>query len=125
MTSREIVRRPDVLDGRWHFDGTTVAVAAVRSDHASADIGPNDTYLYSDLTGAEIADALDFVFPILRESWMDVHYASVMIHCECGEDTPRATTWPDALRIECPCGRIWLVEIIHRLVTQQTTVEAD
>jgi uncharacterized protein (DUF433 family) len=118
MTAREIVHDPNVMGGRWHFSGTGVAIAAVRQDHKS--LSERDgSYRYMNLTDEEIARALAFDFPAVRSSELDVQYASVTMHCVCGEDTPHATTWPGEIQVECPCGRVWLVTVNFRLLEQQ------
>jgi hypothetical protein len=76
-------------------------------------------YRYLDLTGAEIADALTIDLPVTREPWMDTLYAAVNMHCECGEDTHEAMTWPTQRELECICGRIWIIEVTFRLGSQR------
>ena len=124
MTSREIVRHPEILDGRWHFDGTSIAVAAVRIDHALDGAEHDGSYRFMSLTNDEIENALAFDFPAIRISKMDMLYGSVLMHCECGEDTPQATTWPIESHVVCACGRTWLVEVTFRLLVQQTAMQA-
>jgi uncharacterized protein (DUF433 family) len=125
MNTRKIIRHPDVLDGRWHFDGTTIAVASVRLDHANGGAEHDGSYRFMDLTEDEIGSALAFTFPAIRESSMDTLYASVVMHCECGEDTSQAMTWPTESHLQCQCGRTWLVEVTFRLLVQSHQDAAD
>jgi uncharacterized protein (DUF433 family) len=125
MSSRTIVRDPSILDGRWHFDGTTIAVATVRLDHANGGAERDGSYRFMDLTDDEIENALAFDFPSIRESSMDTLYASVVMHCECGEDTSQAMTWPTESQLLCQCGRTWLIEVTFRLLAQSQREAAD
>ena len=125
MTARTIVSNPDILGGRWHFEGTSIPVAAVRTDYAQGGADLTSSYHFMDLTNDEIQNALAFNFPAIRESLMETLYASVLMHCECGEDTPQATTWPTETQVDCACGRTWLVEVTFRLLAQHTTMQAD
>jgi hypothetical protein len=36
------------------------------------------------------------------------------VHCECGEETSVAESWPDG-QVECICGRVWDVIVTARL----------
>jgi uncharacterized protein (DUF433 family) len=125
MTPRDIIRDPEILGGRWHFDGTTIAVAAVRTDHAHGGAELDGSYRFMGLSKAEIGNALAFDFPAIRVSRMETLYASVIMHCECGEDTPQATTWPTESHVECACGRVWLAEVTFRLLAQRLVQAAD
>ena len=125
MPARDIIRHPDILGGRWHFNGTSVAVAAVRIDHGKDRAEQDGSYRFMHLTDEEIASALAFDFPAIREAQMDMLYASVLMHCECGEDTPQAMTWPTEKSVGCPCGRTWLVEVTYRLLAQRMSEPAD
>ena len=126
MTARDIVRDPNLLGGRWHFGGTNIAVAALRLDHRHNHLTNHASYRFMNLSMDEIASALTFDFPAIRESVLDVQYASVLMHCECGEQTSHATTWPDQIEFDCACGRTWLVEVTFRLLAQHLeTASAD
>ena len=125
MTARDIIRDPDILGGRWHFNGTSIPVAAVPTDHAHGSAELDGSYRFMQLTDDEIANALAFDFPAIRESRMETQYASVLMHCECGENTPKATTWPTETQVDCACGRTWVVEMTFRLLAKHTTMQAD
>jgi hypothetical protein len=106
------VRKSDVLDGRWHFESTTIGVADVVADYmASRDGFSSETYVYAGLSQDEIAAALEFKFPATRETTVQVEYASLTVHCECGEDTPATGVWPMVAEVECPCRRRWRITI--------------
>jgi uncharacterized protein (DUF433 family) len=112
MSARPIVRKSDVLDGRWHFESTTIGVADVVADYmASRDGFSSETYVYAGLSQDEIAAALEFKFPATRETTVQVEYASLTVHCECGEDTPATGVWPMVAEVECPCRRRWRITI--------------
>ena len=117
--AREIVRNADILDGRWHFAGTNVAVAAVRRDHHLGAAEVKDTYRFMQLSDEEIANALAFDFPEIREAGLDVQYASLIMRCVCGEDTPHTGTAEEEVQVPCQCGRTWLVTVTFKLLSQQ------
>ena len=109
---RAIVRDPAILDGRWHFEGTTTAVADVRADYyAARDDHPTTPYHYAGLSAAEVVAALDFEFPNVRETTVEVEYASLTVHCTCGEDTSSTGIWPIAAVVPCPCRRTWRITV--------------
>jgi uncharacterized protein (DUF433 family) len=115
MTSRPIVRTPEVLSGRWRIDGTDIAVAAIREDIG---LGLKElTRLYQDanLTNEEIQAALGFRFPPVRDVIVEHFLTSLTVHCECGEDTPHAAIGEE-VQVKCVCGRIWRISLnIERL----------
>lgn len=109
---RPIIHDPAVLDGRWHFAGTLIAVAEVRSDYYSArDDGDPHPYHYAGLTDKEVAAALSFQFPNMRDTTVEVEYASLTVHCTCGESTPATGVWPMISVVECPCRRRWRITV--------------
>jgi uncharacterized protein (DUF433 family) len=115
MTARAIVRDADVLSGRWHFEGTTIPIAAIVSDHQFGRTEVMEQYHFMHLTDEEITNALLFEFPAVREPMAFVEYASITMECACGEDTRKAATTPAIESIECPCRRTWTVAIEPRL----------
>lgn len=77
MTARIIVRDDDNLSGRWHFEGTTIPIAVIVSDH---DFGHDELkvlYRFMHLTDEEIMAGLAFEFPVVRGPIAFVEYASI------------------------------------------------
>jgi uncharacterized protein (DUF433 family) len=107
---REIVRDPTVLDGRWHFAGTEIPIANVRSDYTHCPPDEQADYHFPNLSAEEVAAALAFAFPAIRSTEVEIQYASVAVHCECGETTAQATAWPSII-VDCVCGREWRLSI--------------
>jgi hypothetical protein len=79
------------------------------SAYALGVIEPNGAYRFMHLSDEEVANVL--AFPAIRESSMDMDYASVVIHHECGEVTTKATTW--------------LIEVTFRLLAQPSFQTVD
>jgi hypothetical protein len=118
--NRAIVRHGDILGGRWRLEGTSVPIALIRSD---AQLGQAETlrqYRFMELTAAELSDVLAFAFPEVRGSRLMVNYASVTIHCVCGEDTPGTSVGPRMSDVHCICGRVWQLETVQHLVNGET-----
>jgi uncharacterized protein (DUF433 family) len=124
MKERPIVRDPDILSGRWRIDGTQITVAAIREDRELGIPEIRRHYRGAYLTEAEIRAALNFEFPPVREPGVDIYLSSVTVRCECGEDTPLATTGPD-MRIECVCGRQWRVSLSVNRSPAPSDVQRD
>ena len=112
MTARAIVQHPELLDGRWHFENTSVAVADVVRDYeaASADSVP-EMYRFAGLTDEEIQAALSFAFPAVMDVAVTLEYGSVTVACVCGEHTQKTGVWPLVAEVECPCRRTWRVMV--------------
>jgi uncharacterized protein (DUF433 family) len=108
---RSIVRDGNVLSGRWRFDGTTIPIAAIRSDFQFGREETKAQYKFMELTDAEIDAVMDFSFPDIRERGLVVDYASLTMQCVCGEDTHKAMIAPMQELIHCICGREWLITI--------------
>ena len=68
MTAREIVRHPEILDGRWHFESTSIAVADVVRDYKASDTKLAGSYRFAGLSDQEVQVALLFAFPAVRGS---------------------------------------------------------
>ena len=115
MSLRSIIRDPNILDGRWHFEGSTIPVGAVRIDRA-AYIGPAHDYVYLDLNTEEIASALSFSFPFVRDLGVQMVYAGFTLLCECGEDTHQTMSGFETVHIRCLCGREWTVQLLANKV---------
>lgn len=111
MNSRAIVRHPEMLDGRWHFEGTSIAAADVRRDYTANGPTLPGSYRFAGLTAEEIEAALAFAFPSVRAVEVSLEYGSVMIACVCGEHTQKTGVWPLIAEVECPCRRIWRVTV--------------
>ena len=115
--SRAIIRSDDILGGRWRLEGTTVPIALIRID---ARYGERDTlaqYRFIGLTAEELATVLAFEFPDVRRAQLTVDYASVTVHCVCGEDTPEIGVSTANTEVHCVCGRKWRLETTQQLVT--------
>jgi hypothetical protein len=76
-------------------------------------------YQFMQLTAAELGDVLAFVFPAVRPETLSVNYASVTMHCLCGEDTPNTTVGLPIDDVYCICGRVWHLETTHQLLDGQ------
>lgn len=115
MTARTIVRDGALLSGRWHFEGTTIPIAAIRSDHHFGHSELKAQYRFMNLSDDEISAALKFTFPVIRPPLAVVDYASITMSCVCGEDTHKAATGPEVQTIECPCRRTWSIDLTPEL----------
>jgi uncharacterized protein (DUF433 family) len=111
MSIRSIVRHPAVLGGRWCFADTSIAVAEVRMDYLSVKGRNPKRYRYFGLSSEEIAAALAFEFPVIRETSIQLLYAGLVIGWECGEDTPGTVVGSNPTDISCICGREWTVAL--------------
>jgi uncharacterized protein (DUF433 family) len=111
MAARTIVRHPEVLEGRWHFDGTGILVAEVVRSYWSGFAGTGEEFRFCDLSGAELAAALAFDFPPVREASVELRPALIQANCVCGESTTIVTTGDNEAEIVCPCGRAWNVHL--------------
>ncbi|HET7056643.1 MAG TPA: hypothetical protein VFI12_09275, partial [Thermomicrobiales bacterium] len=109
--------------GRWRFEGTTIPIAAIRSDLRYGRTATKAQYRFMDLTDDEIDAALAFEYPAVRPSSLDVEYASVIVQCVCGEDTSVTSLAPRAEVVECICGRTWRIVInseqIRRIAAEE------
>ena len=63
------------------------------------------------LTSAEIAAALAFKFPAIRQMRLETSLVDVTIHCECGDHTRVIASETDNVDITCICGRTWVVPL--------------
>jgi uncharacterized protein (DUF433 family) len=122
--ARAIVRDEEVLSGRWRFEGTTIPIAAIRSDLRYGRAATKAQYRFMHLTDDEISAALAFEYPAVRPSGLDVEYASVIMQCVCGEDTPLTSLTPRSELVECICGRTWRI-VIRSEQIQRIASDAD
>jgi hypothetical protein len=106
--ARLITHDPALLSGRWHLAGSQIAVAEVRLDHA-AWRGRPEHYRYPGVSADELAECLDFTFPPIRESTLELLSGVVIVSCACGEDTP--AIGPLNAPITCVCGRRWRLDL--------------
>lgn len=111
MTRRAIIRHPRLLSGRWHFEGTTIPIATLLADFQYGKEEALEQYQFMELTAEEIEAAIAFAFPAVREASVGVHYAALVLSCECGEDVHSTAAWPNVERIRCLCGRRWRVPL--------------
>lgn len=115
MTARDIVRDPNILSGRWRFDGTSIAIADVLNDHG-ADLEDAETkYRFAGLNDEDIQAAMTFVFPDVRTTQVNLEYAAVVVSCACGEDTYKSGLTPAVSIVECACRRTWKITVEHLL----------
>jgi len=110
MRSRPIVRDADLLAGRWRFEGTQTAVAEVCLQPAAGGEGGRQ-HQFAGLTNEDIGSALEFAFPAIRQTDIAVEYASIVVACECGEDTHKVAVWPVDQTIDCVCRRRWRISV--------------
>jgi uncharacterized protein (DUF433 family) len=106
---RAIVRTPEILSGRWSFAGTNIAVADVRQAYAADPESSIRTFRRLGLTRDDIHAAFTFPFPDVRPLSISQDYASVTIHCVCGEDTPALIQDLTGAFVHCTCGRHWRI----------------
>ena len=125
MTARDIVRDADILSGRWHFEGTTIPIAAIISDHDYGHDELKDQYRFMNLSDEEIKAAMAFEFPEVRDPVAYLEYASVTMECVCGEETRKAATSPEVETVECPCRRTWHLVITPELRSYHPRGRAD
>lgn len=111
MTARAIVRHPEILGGRWHFESTSIAVADVVLDYEAGRSGALESYRFAGLSDEEIEAALAFEFPAVRDVDVSLEYGSVRVECVCGEHTQKSGVWPLIAEVECPCRRTWRVTV--------------
>ena len=108
-TPRAIIRDDDILSGRWHFDGTTIPIGAMRL-HRKAYVGPEHEYAYLDLTSDEISAGLAFDFPSIRELGLQMVYAGFTLLRECGEETHQAMSGFEQVEVEAvSASPRWLI----------------
>ena len=111
MTAREIVRDPNVLSGRWRFEGTSVAVADVLTDAGASREHAEKKYRYAGLSDEEIQAAMTFVFPDVRTTEVNLEYAAVVVNCACGEDTYKSGLSEMVSIVDCACRRRWRITV--------------
>lgn len=111
MTPRAILRDPNILFGRWRFDGTSIAVAEVRAAYHADPQSALAAFHRQGLTREDIDSALAFSFPDVRSLSVSQDYASVTVHCVCGEDSSATLQHPTGAIVKCPCGRRWRMDL--------------
>ena len=111
MAPRAIVRDPEILGGRWRFEGTSIPIAAIRADYLASRDELRQTYEFAGLTDEDIEAALTFEFPDIRGVEVLMEYAAITVNCSCGEDTPHSATWPLNETVTCLCGRKWRITV--------------
>ena len=110
--STKIVRDPAILSGRWRLEGTMIPIADIRNDFYRFHDGPAETYRFGSLSAEQVAAALSFPFPALREATVALTPTAVIVHCACGESTEQFSTgWPET-EVDCVCGRCWCVRLV-------------
>lgn len=106
--ARAIIRDAAILGGRWHLAGSQIAIAEIRLDHAAR--GADVNYVYPDVTADELAAALAWDFPPIRDAAFSLLTGVAVIACVCGEDTTVAGMLEEPVR--CVCGRSWHLRIL-------------
>jgi len=108
---REIVRDPDIFDGRWRIDGTLVFVADLQRDFLLKQNEIRDPYKGMGLTDDEINAALIFMFPAVVKRELDVTVAGIKARCECGERRRTHIASPEFETDACICGRLLRIQV--------------
>jgi uncharacterized protein (DUF433 family) len=105
---RAIVSKPGHLGGRYHLEGTNIAVAMIRGDLAA---GEDVLELYANikLTADEVESILSFDFPAMREPSLGDTVMPWILNCSCGEETLISDITHPCLDVMCICGRTWRV----------------
>jgi len=68
------------------------------------------SYGFMHLTDAEIDQIIAFPFEPIRKLGLSTTFASVLVGCVCGEDTPVVVTeFKDVAN--CICGRDWNIKV--------------
>jgi hypothetical protein len=116
MGTRAIVHDPAVLAGRWSFAGTTIAVAEVRAAYIADPNQAVRAFRRLGLSRDEVYAAVTFPFPDVRSSSITQDYASVPVHCVCGEETSATIQQTTTNVVTCACDRRWRVTVACELV---------
>ncbi len=61
MTTRAIIRDPEVLGGRWRFEGTSIPIATILADYLLTDDEFRGRYHFAGLTNEDIESALSLL----------------------------------------------------------------
>jgi uncharacterized protein (DUF433 family) len=122
MSTRSILQDPGILHGRWRFDGTNLAVAEVRAAVQADPQSAAGVFRRHGISRADVRAAMQFTFPDVRPLAISQNFASVTVHCVCGEDTPTTTRQQANATVACVCGRHWR---IHLHIVQLTDRSAD
>src|SRR5215218_407309 len=118
--TRPIVRDSAMLDGRWHIRGTSILVAQIKTDinrMPKADV--LRSYAFMHLSEDEYETVRAFDFAPVRETKPVPAFATVVVECECGEDTLTALHGQTGVA-NCICGRDWDVELIPAVRLHKT-----
>jgi len=119
MTPRAILRDPNILFGRWRFDGTSIAVAEVRAAYRADPKTALAAFHRHGLSGEDVIAALSFAFPDVRSLAISQDYSSITVHCVCGEDVAATIQQPVGATVKCTCGRRWRVDLNVMLVSDE------
>jgi hypothetical protein len=110
--SRPIVRNPVMLGGRWHLESTSISVAQIRADiNRMSKEDVLRSYAFMHLSENEYEAVRTFDFTAVRQTMTAPAFATVVVECECGEDTLVALQGHTGVG-NCICGRDWEVELI-------------
>jgi hypothetical protein len=111
MTSRPIVRDPNILNGEWRFDGTLIAIRNLRRDIDRGGERARDAYRAMGLSDAEIEAGLAFEFPVIEDPAVEVPFMVVTIRCACGVRRKTTVAAPIYETDLCDCGRKWRIPV--------------
>lgn len=118
--SIEIVSDPDVLGGRWRFEGTRIPVDIVRRIMASKLTRDQRSWIklnYPTLTDAHIDAALAWTFPPVLDKPF-IESATYDVVCVCGETTDSLSRDADGEMSQCPaCAKRFRVAIAVEEIT--------
>lgn len=111
MADRQIVRDPDIYDGRWHIDGTLIFISDVQADYRSRGEAMRAPYQRMGLSDVELDSALAFTFPpVIDTPSIKIDFISLIVRCVCGARRRAVASGPDMRTDVCSCGRTWLVK---------------
>jgi hypothetical protein len=114
-----------VLQGRWRFEGTEVAIADIRRDFEIGDGPLMEPYRRRGISEDDIQAALSFDFPAIRNGRVEVDQSFITVHCVCGEDTRQTIAWPE-MTVRCVCSRLWKVAVaVDRLSADEPAFETN
>ena len=111
LTRRPITQSSAGPDSQWVIEGTLIRIADIQRDVAANGGHAKHVYRAMGLTSAEIAAALAFKFPAIRQMRLETSLVDVTIHCECGDHTRVIASETDNVEITCICGRTWVVPL--------------
>jgi hypothetical protein len=92
-------------------DDTYIEYAALQADLLADPETARPRCRFMDVTDEEIAAARAFAFPAVCEPAIEIQYAAISPHCECGKLRQTTVAWPDSDAIVCACGQRWRASV--------------